>query len=97
MKPIQLLSLALALLSPLTYADSMRCGNQLVTAGDRGFEVERKCGPPEHREVVSYARSYSQGQEVLVEEWVYGPTNGMFRILRFEGNRLVRIESRRVQ
>lgn len=76
-------------------ADTMRCGSQLVTTGDRTFEVERKCGTPEHRDLVGYTLSRNDRQEFALEEWVYGPRNGMLSILTFEGNRLVRIETRR--
>lgn len=85
------------LLATLTnaQADTMRCGSQLVTTGDRAFEVERKCGTPEHRDLVGYTLSRNDRQEFALEEWVYGPRNGMLSILTFEGNRLVRIETRR--
>ena len=32
---------------------------------------------------------------MVIEEWVYGPTNGMLSILTFQGNRLTRIETKR--
>ena len=85
------------LLATLTnaQADTMRCGSQLVTTGDRTFEVERKCGTPERRDLVGYTLSRNDRQEFALEEWVYGPRNGMLSILTFEGNRLVRIETRR--
>ena len=76
-------------------ADTLRCGSQLVTTGDRAFEVERKCGVPQHRDLVGYSFSRNDRQEFRLEEWVYGPRNGMLSILTFEGNRLVRIETRR--
>ncbi|MDH2243749.1 DUF2845 domain-containing protein [Pseudomonas sp. GD03909] len=77
------------------HADTLRCGSQLVTTGDRTFEVERKCGTPQHRDLVGYTLSRNDRQEFALEEWVYGPRNGMLSILTFEGNRLVRIETRR--
>ncbi|MBE7373472.1 DUF2845 domain-containing protein [Pseudomonas lopnurensis] len=77
------------------HADTLRCGSQLVSTGDRAFEVERKCGPPVHRDLVGYSLSRNDRQEYKLEEWVYGPSNGMLSILTFEGNRLVRIETRR--
>lgn len=79
-------------------ADSLRCGSQLISTGDRSFEVERKCGIPQYRDLIGYTSSrygYSDRPEMAIEEWVYGPTNGAFNILRFEGNRLIRIETRR--
>ena len=38
---------------------------------------------------------YYRRDEVRVEEWVYGPRNGMYQFLRFEGNRLRDIDSKR--
>lgn len=76
-------------------ADTLRCGSQLVSTGDRAFEVERKCGPPAQRDLVGYGLSPNGRQEFVLEEWTYGPNNGTFSILTFEGNRLVRIASQR--
>lgn len=76
-------------------ADTMRCGSDLVSTGDRAFEVQRKCGEPTYRDVVGYTLGRNDRQESQLEEWVYGPNNGKFSILRFEGNRLTRIETRR--
>lgn len=83
------------LLSPTLQADTLRCGSQLVSVGDRPFEVERKCGKPEHRDPIGYTLGAYDRREFFIEEWVYGPTSGMLSILRFEGNRLVSIERRR--
>jgi len=33
-------------------AGTLRCVSQLVTTRDRAFEVERKCGVPQHRDLV---------------------------------------------
>ncbi|WP_313209411.1 DUF2845 domain-containing protein [Stutzerimonas nitrititolerans] len=88
-------SCALGLCCLAAQADTMRCGSNLVSSGDRGFEVERKCGPPVHRDVVGYALGRNDRHEFMLEEWVYGPNNGMLSILIFEGNRLKRIETRR--
>lgn len=78
-------------------ADTLRCGSQLVSTGDRAFEVERKCGPPVQRDLVGYGLSPNGRQEFVLEEWTYGPNNGTLSILTFEGNRLVRIESQRAR
>ncbi len=75
--------------------ETMRCGSRLVSLGDRAFEVLRKCGEPAWREHVGYRINDYRGQERIIDEWVYGPRNGMLTILTFEGNRLVRIETRR--
>jgi len=92
----QLAGLALLLLlSGPALAGSMRCGTQLVSEGDRAFEVERKCGPPAYRDQIGYTTGGHDQYDLKIEEWVYGPQNGMLSILTFEGNRLVRIETRR--
>lgn len=95
--PAHWLLLGLLGVSPLGQADTLRCGTQLVSTGDRTFEVERKCGAPSQRDFVGYELGPHARQERVIEEWVYGPTNGRLSILTFEGNRLVRIEWRRVR
>lgn len=92
---ITLATLTLSLLSMTVRADTLRCGSTLVGLGDRPFEVERKCGAPVHRDPIGYTLGSYDRREYMIEEWVYGPSNGMLSILRFEGNRLVAIERRR--
>lgn len=89
------LPLLLALLSIPAAAETMRCGSKLVSLGDRAFEVQRKCGEPAFRDEVGYQLGSYDRRERRVDEWVYGPRNGMLSILTFEGNRLTRIETRR--
>lgn len=84
----------LALAAPAG-AETMRCGSKLVSLGDRAFEVLQKCGQPAHRDQIGYTLGSYDRREFTVEEWVYGPSNGMLSILTFEANRLVRIETRR--
>ncbi|MCQ4313058.1 DUF2845 domain-containing protein [Pseudomonas stutzeri] len=91
------LLLVLALSASLSQADTLRCGSQLVSTGDRAFEVERKCGEPVQRDLIGYTLGPQARQELVIEEWLYGPNNGMLSILTFEGNRLTRIESRRAR
>ena len=92
---------ALALLLLLTNAavaqaaSTLRCGSKLINEGDRAFEVERKCGVPVQRDLVGYTGNHYGEREMVIEEWVYGPNNGMLSILTFQGNRLVRIETKR--
>jgi Protein of unknown function (DUF2845) len=76
-------------------ADTLRCGSQLISSGDREFEVQQKCGEPTARNLVGYLRSHNRREEVPIEEWIYGPTSGMYQYLRFEGGRLVQITSKR--
>jgi hypothetical protein len=91
------MSLSLLLMTATALADTMRCGSQLINSGDRAFEVERKCGPPSQRDLVGYTLGPQGRQELIIEEWVYGPSNGALNILTFEGNRLKVIESRRAR
>jgi hypothetical protein len=91
-----LLSLALTVAaSQAQAADTLRCGSQLISVGDRSGEVLQKCGEPASRDFLGYKRSANKREEFQVEEWVYGPNSGMYQYLRFEGNRLVRIDSKR--
>lgn len=62
------------------------------------MEVAGKCGEPSSRAFVGYKDvldQYGFRNEVSVEEWVYGPRNGMYHFLRFEGERLREIRSKR--
>ncbi len=81
--------------SPALASDTLRCGSQLVSLGDRASEVLQKCGEPVSRDVLGYKRSANRREEFQVEEWTYGPNNGMYQYLRFEGSRLRQINSKR--
>lgn len=87
--------LLLAGLTSQAQADTLRCGSQLISSGDRAFEVQEKCGEPTARNLVGYLRSRDRREEVPIEEWIYGPNSGMYQYLRFEGGRLVQITSKR--
>lgn len=81
-------------------ASTWRCGSSVVSLKHSTHEVENRCGAPENREFLGYKAvldDYGYRQEVQVEEWTYGPNNGMRHYLRFEGNSLVNIQSKRVQ
>lgn len=90
-----LLSSTLLLGAAVAQAESMRCGSTLINLGDRAWEVEQKCGAPEHRDEVGYTLGGYDHREYRVEEWVYGPRNGTIYILTFEANRLKNIEFKR--
>ncbi|MCU1759505.1 DUF2845 domain-containing protein [Pseudomonas sp. 14P_8.1_Bac3] len=91
-----LFSLTLAIVAgQASAADTLRCGSQLVSVGDRSSEVLQKCGEPVSRDVLGYKRSVNRREEFQVEEWTYGPNGGMYQYLRFEGNRLRQINSKR--
>lgn len=94
-----LLGVGLLSLTCAAQASSLRCGSQLISVGDRAFEVQQKCGVPISQEVIgskeTFSSNYRRSEQVRVEEWIYGPDNGMYQYLRFEGGRLVRIDSKR--
>lgn len=76
---------------------TFRCGQKLVNEGDRSSEVLHKCGQPVNRDMIGYTETYNGNLGVQVEEWSYGPNNGMYYYLTFEGGRLRQIESKRGQ
>jgi hypothetical protein len=91
-----LAGLALVMIaSQVSAADTLRCGSQLISVGDRSSEVLHKCGEPVSRDLLGYKRSANRREEFQVEEWTYGPNGGMYQFLRFEGNRLKQITSKR--
>ena len=91
-----LMSLTLAVATHhASAADTLRCGSQLISVGDRSSEVLHKCGEPVTRDLLGYKRSANRREEFQVEEWTYGPNGGMYQYLRFEGNRLKQITSKR--
>ncbi|KPY96546.1 Uncharacterized protein ALO43_01190 [Pseudomonas tremae] len=93
------LTLAAGSVALPSLASTLRCGNQLISTGDRTFEVQQKCGAPASQEVTgtqeTFSADYRRAETVKIEEWIYGPDNGMYQYLHFEGGRLVRIDSRR--
>lgn len=95
-----LLLLALSLLGslPAHASSTWRCDSSLVSLKDTSSEVQSKCGTPASQALVGYVErsdDYGFRHELAVEEWIYGPRNGMYHYLRFEGNRLVSIDSKR--
>ncbi|WP_296131930.1 DUF2845 domain-containing protein [Pseudomonas sp. Ga0074129] len=96
MRTLSRMLLLTLLITPLmAQADTLRCGSQLVSLDDRRFEVLQKCGEPAFRDLVGYSLGPNERREYQIEEWVYGPDNGMLSILTFEGTRLRAIERRR--
>ena len=78
---------------------TMRCGSEINNEGNTTFEVLRKCGEPKNREIINpIADNNSKkanNKAVPVENWVYGPDNGMYRYLRFVDGILTQIKSQR--
>jgi hypothetical protein len=83
----------LALAGP-TWALTLSCNSEIVNAGDRTYDVLRKCGAPDFvdRWFEGLAFGYPFGIEV--EEWYYEFTpNRLVRMLRFRNGRLVTVET----
>jgi hypothetical protein len=95
-RPLYLLALLLPLLSLPAHA-TFRCGQKLVNEGDRITEVLRKCGQPASRDLLGYTDTINGNLGLQIEEWSYGPNNGMYYYLTFEGGRLRTIETKRGQ
>lgn len=78
---------------------SMRCPKGIVSGGETTFEVLHKCGEPDSKERIERVLG-SDGLPVTnsatIENWVYGPKNGMYRFLKFIDGTLVKIESHRM-
>lgn len=95
------LTLTLLLASqPAAASTTLRCGNGLISTGSTTVEVLNKCGEPISRDQLGSiikTGNYGESYELLVEEWSYAPRNGMYQFLRFEGGRLVKVDSKRVQ
>lgn len=97
-----LLLIGLMLLNPLSQSawasSTMRCNSHLISLGENQHSVLSKCGQPSEQSFLGYkevVNVYRHVQEVKVEEWVYGPRNGMYYYLRFEGGTLIKISSGR--
>ncbi|MDA7089243.1 DUF2845 domain-containing protein [Pseudomonas sp. SA3-5] len=93
-----LLTALLLLFAGSAQASTLRCGSALISTDDASSEVLGKCGEPKSRDLIGYREvidHYGFRSEVSVEEWVYGPRHGMYHFLRFEGNRLRDIDSKR--
>jgi hypothetical protein len=90
----------LAFASHAQAGSTLRCGSALVSLDDSAPEVAQKCGEPASRVFVGYQEAPGYGgryNQMPIEEWVYGPNNGMYQRLRFIGNRLTQIDSKRGQ
>lgn len=90
--PLLLLAAAPAL------ADSLRCGSRLISNGDSSSDVLERCGQPVDRSYLGnriVVGDWGQREEVRVEEWIYGPWNGMLYFVRLPGNRVDAIQSKR--
>jgi hypothetical protein len=105
MVKIPALLLCLLAVGPVA-AETLRCGNDLITEGDPQLRVQRLCGEPAdvQRTVEFREASYwidgrlvqvaGGWREVPIETWTYnfGP-NRFMRRLRFEDGLVVAIET----
>lgn len=83
----------------LSLADSLRCGDRIVSTGATGAEVALVCGEPywKERREERYVEKIRDGKRVLsraVEEWTYnfGPSS-FIALLRFEEGLLTAIRT----
>lgn len=79
-------------------AATMRCDHGIIATGALQAEVLEQCGEPDARQHTPRhidPDGYPADGSVTVDHWVYGPSNGMVRELRFIDGRLVDIESTR--
>ncbi|WP_263144692.1 DUF2845 domain-containing protein [Pseudomonas sp. RIT-PI-AD] len=100
MKAVLPLALPLLLLAlPAQASSTMRCGSKLVSVDTPSVEVLAKCGEPSSRQALGFRQvvdRYGMINDIAVEEWVYGPQRGgMYYYLRFEGDRLFSVDSKR--
>jgi hypothetical protein len=72
-------------------ASALRCGSGLVDEGDQYFEVLKTCGAPISKEIIGYTLTRDGKRELKMEHWVYGPWDGYYYILIFEGGILKKI------
>jgi len=96
MKKLLITSL-LALVAIEAHAATLRCEHGIADKGDRTTEVLQKCGTPVSQAVTGYTFDSNGKEQHQKEEWVYGPRSGMMYFLQFEGERLMRVESKRGQ
>lgn len=86
-----------ALTSVVSHAATMRCDRGIISEGDVTFDVIQKCGDPDSRDVIKPivgSNGRTPENSVPVENWVYGPKNGVFRYLRFVDGKLVKINTK---
>jgi hypothetical protein len=85
---------AIGLLATLPLnAHALRCGTKLVQVGDLAIQVRERCGDPVSEEIIGYTlRAAPRGlygeREYKIEQWIYGPDQGFYNVLRFEAGRL---------
>jgi hypothetical protein len=68
-----------------SFAQTLRCGTEIVRVGDPTIELLQKCGEPDLKELI-------KTDGLIIEKWTYdcGSTRFM-RILTLRGGRVVRV------
>ena len=96
MKKIILVVLCVCFLTSTVSAqikvNMFRCGNQVFRLGTHKLEIKNTCGEPASEEVIGFVSTKYKTREYKIVELVYGPTRGLYYILRFEANTLVEIK-----
>ena len=72
---------------------ALRCGNDLVSVGDKAFLVANRCGEPVSKQLIGYTLNEARKRELVIEEWVYGPWAGSYTVITFVGGVATKIES----
>ena len=91
MKKVFFAGVLLIVFSTAGLAADLRCDNGLVDIGDHSFQVLKTCGDPVSKEVTGYTLTKDGKRELKMEHWVYGPKDGYYYILIFEGGVLRKI------
>lgn len=95
------LSLSGAIYAGAVSADTLRCGNKLVSTGDTLYDVRGRCGEPAHttrrveyRTVSGWGPGLGAARtvEIVIDEWTYdfGPRKFVQHLI-FEQGRLVAV------
>jgi hypothetical protein len=80
------LTIIVLLLAAPSWAQSIRCGNELVRVGDPTIELLQRCGEPDLKELLN-----TDG--LIVERWTYNCGSLRFmRIITLKGGVVQRIE-----
>ncbi len=89
-----LLTHVAVLLPTMAHADSLRCDGELLSTGDRMFQVREHCGEPDVRVVKSALHAGYPGPIAYEEEWQYnfGP-HRQLRFVDFVNKELRRVSS----
>lgn len=85
---------AAVMLAPALAQADLNCGGQLVSEGDRAYDVRQRCGEPDARDVISTRLGAGHGEIPHEEVWHYnfGPSR-LVRVLVFREGRLEQIET----